>query len=437
MHKFHFLTLHYSLFTSLSPRGGSGWGFPPLLTLLVFLLTSCIDYDDASRLVNVKVQLNAPAEYLPGTAVGEREITMTKTGTSTGALTSTTDANGVAVFEGCMPDVYDISTSWELTGDEYLAATGKPGSANGYMVTASVSEQPLTEAQEQTPVMLQAVIAAKPALIISKIYCSGSRDANNKTYMPGKYIELFNQSDEAMDISGLYIGLLESSSPQIYTLTQLNEVYNGEKVVVKQVFQIPADEPFLLPARSTVLLVNSATDHSDVSDYEYDLRGADFEAKSTDSRHENNDAVKALTLAFSTFSAPLTYMNLMQGGPCGIIIFSTDDDITTWEKTYGYGKTTGTLSYLLIPKDIIRDGVDFLKKNNTSGGADISTKRLYQDIDAGYVNISSASGYTGEVVYRRTVGTTADGGKILMDTNNSSNDFKVSTTIKPREYDEE
>ena len=402
------------------------------LILLAGLLTSCIDYDDASRLVNVKVQLSAPSEYLPGAEVGEHEVTIKSMSME---RTARTDANGLATFEGCMPDLYDISASWELSGTEYELLTGKTGSANGYVVTANINEQPLTEEQEQAPVVLQAAIADKPALIISKIYSSGSRDANNKTYIPGKYIELYNQSDEAMDISGLYIGLLESSSPQVFSLAQLDEVYGGDRVVVKQVFQIPTDEKFMLAARSSVLIVNSATDHSDVSQYEYDLRQADFEAKSTDSRHENNDAVKALPLVFSTFAAPLTYMNLMQGGPCGIIVFDTDEDITAWEKTYGYGKTTGSLAYLLVPKSVIRDGVDFLKKNNTSGGADVSTKRLFADIDAGYVNISAASGYTGEVVYRKTVGITADGGKILMDTNNSSNDFKVSTTIAPREYD--
>jgi hypothetical protein len=127
-------------------------------------------------------------------------------------------------------------------------------------------------------------------------------------------------------------------------------------------------------------------------------------------------------------------MNLVQGGPCGIIIFDTDEDISTWEKTYGYGKTSGTQTYLLVPKSVIKDGVDFIK--NTNSGPNISTKRLYDEVDAGYTNINAISGYTGEVVYRRTLRVTPEGRKVLMDTNNSSNDFKVSTTIYPREYDD-
>jgi hypothetical protein len=124
---------------------------------------------------------------------------------------------------------------------------------------------------------------------------------------------------------------------------------------------------------------------------------------------------------------------MVQGGPCGIIIFRTNEDPKTWQTTYAYGKTTGSQLYLLVPKRVILDGVDYMKNKPT--GIDVSAKRLYSDIDAGYTHINAYNGWTGEVVYRRTAKATANGQKILMDTNNSSNDFKVSTTIKPREYD--
>ena len=87
-----------------------------------------------------------------------------------------------------------------------------------------------------------------------------------------------------------------------------------------------------------------------------------------------------------------------------------------------------------MPKRVVLDGVDYLK--NKATGVDVSSKRLYPEIDAAYTNINAASGWTGEVVYRRTASTATDGHQILMDTNNSLNDFKVSTTIKPRQYDE-
>ena len=83
---------------------------------------------------------------------------------------------------------------------------------------------------------------------------------------------------------------------------------------------------------------------------------------------------------------------------------------------------------------MILDAVEVLSNKNT--GVDVATKRLYDDLDAGYTYINSTSGRNGEVVYRKTSKHATDGHAVLMDTNNSSNDFKVSTTIKPREYDE-
>ena len=127
-------------------------------------------------------------------------------------------------------------------------------------------------------------------------------------------------------------------------------------------------------------------------------------------------------------------MNLVQSGPCGIVIFRTNEDLTTLPTTYPYGEKSGN-QWKVLPKRMILDAVEVL--SNRATGIDVKTKRLYDDLDAGYININAISGRSGEVVYRKTSKKTDDGRIILMDTNNSSNDFKVSSTIKPREYDDE
>jgi hypothetical protein len=108
--------------------------------------------------------------------------------------------------------------------------------------------------------------------------------------------------------------------------------------------------------------------------------------------------------------------------------------VAAWPTTYAFGKTSGN-QWLLLPIRHIIDGVEIMRNKPT--GIEVNTKRLYPTIDAGYTNIEAASGWTGEVVYRRTSDKRgADGHRILVDTNNSSNDFTVSKTIKPRQYDE-
>ena len=414
------------------------------LAVLMVTLASCINYDDAGRLVNIQVHLKNPADFKEGAALDNQEV---KIKSKTVEKTALTDENGVATFEGCMPGVYDISSYVELTGEEYAQKTGSEDAVEECIITATLNEQLFDETREQLPIEMEsAIMAITPkdpgqktkSIVISKIYSSGSKYNGNKNYMAGRYIELFNQSDQTADVAGMYIGLLESSSPQPYTLDNLKNDpnINGTMVVVKQVYRIPTDKEYLVEGGKSIVITNSAVNHTLTAQnqFEADLSGADFEVVDLNDKLEHNDNVVKMLREYYAFSS-LKGMNLMQGGPCGIILFETDEDINTWPTTYGYGKTSGTWVYLLVPNSTIKDGVDFVK--NTSTGPNLSTKRLYDEIDAGCTHIEAINGYTGEVVYRKTARVYPDGRKKLMDTNNSSNDFKVSTTIKPREYDEE
>ena len=414
------------------------------LAVLLVTLASCINYDDAGRLVNVKVHLKSPVDFKDGAALNNQEV---KIKSKTIEKTVKTDENGIATFEGCMPGVYDISSYVELTGEEYAQKTGSEDAVEECIITATLNEQLFDETREQLPIEMEsAIMAITPkdpgqktkSIVISKIYSSGSKYNGNKNYMAGRYIELFNQSDQTANIAGMYIGLLESSNPQPYTLDNLKNdpSINGTMVVVKQVYRIPTDKEYLVEGGKSIVITNSAVDHTLTAQnqFEADLSGADFEVVDLNDKLEHNDNVVKMLREYYAFSS-LKGMNLMQGGPCGIILFETDEDINTWPTTYGYGKTSGTWVYLLVPNSTIKDGVDFVK--NTSTGPNLSTKRLYDEIDAGCTHIEAINGYTGEVVYRKTARVYPDGRKKLMDTNNSSNDFKVSTTIKPREYDEE
>lgn len=414
------------------------------LAVLLVTLASCINYDDAGRLVNVQVHLKTPADFKAGAALDNQEV---KIKSKTVELKAMTDENGIATFEGCMPDVYDISSYVELTGEEYAEKTGSQDPVEECIITATLNEQLFDETREQLPIEMEsAIMAITPkdpgqktkSIVISKIYSSGSKYNGNKNYMAGRYIELFNQSDQTADVAGMYIGLLESTgnSNRVYTLEELKNDpnINGTMVVVKQVYRIPTDKEYLVEGGKSIVITNSAIDHSSVNQFEADLSTADFEVVDLNDKLEHNDNVVKMLREYYAISS-LKGMNLMQGGPCGIILFETDEDINTWPTTYGYGKTSGTWVYLLVPNSTIKDGVDFVQ--NTSTGPNLSTKRLYDEIDAGCTHIEAINGYTGEVVYRKTARVYPDGRKKLMDTNNSSNDFKVSTTIKPREYDEE
>ena len=395
-----------------------------LMFVTTCFLVACVNYNDVTKGVTLKVQVSQPQDLLSPLQLEGKTVTITLNGTAT---TAKLDASGVAVFNDIVPDVYTISTSWNLTSAEYALYTGDNNVTQGAQVTGNLAAQSVLNDAEIT---LPTQLSVDRDIIIGKVYNSGSKDKNNKAYQAGKYIELYNQSDKAVDVAGLYIGLVESGSNPAYTLANIKSTYADSVVLLKQVFRIPQSYSTKLASGGTLLLVNSAIDHSVSAPLENDLTGADFEAKDVKGKTANNAAVPALELIFSNLPA-ISYMNLVQGGPCGVVIFRTNADVANLPKTYQFGKTSGT-EWLVLPVSYVLDGVDILKYKAT--GVDISSKRLVEKIDVGFTNVGSASGGTGEVSYRKT-SRKNNNRVILQDTNNSSNDFKVSTSIKIRNYD--
>ena len=390
-------------------------------------MTSCIDYNDATEAVTIAIQVTSPEDY-PKANVQGHVITLSGTRT----FTATTDAQGIARFENIVPDVYSASASWKVSAEEYAETTGKTVENKSYTISGSLTAQTFGTSTT-TPVAMTTTISQDQSVLIGKVYYQGNKDDNNKNYVYAKYIELYNNSDEEYDVAGLYIAILESSSPTSHYPLQ----YLTDTIVAKQVFQIPANEPFKVAPGGTVLIANSAVDHTTKgSSNDPNLLDADFEAKDKNSTrpHENNPNVPELTQLFSFTN--ITYMNLIQSGPCGIAIFETIEDVTDdWVKnnlTYAYGTQKGT-QYMKIPTRFIIDAVDILKYNGETG-VDVNTKRLFDYLDAGYAFTEAKSGYDGRLVRRKVASTTADGRKILQDTNNSTNDFESTDQLTPRVY---
>lgn len=398
-----------------------GWTLTACLTVL--LLASCVDFDGATEAISVKYQVQMP-EGFTAADVANKTVTITS---SSQTLQANTDANGIATFENIVPDVYDVSVAWKMTPDEYSQITGEMVQNHKYTVAGSKSAELLSE-DITTPLTIDMNISVDQSILISKIYSAGSKDSKNKNYLAGRYIELYNNSDETVDIAGLYLGLIETNSTPAYTLGLVPDT-----IFMKQIFRIPKDKSYMVDPGQSVIITNSAIDHTQtaMNAFEHNLLNADFEAKDQQGKTTNNPDVPALELIYTAYAA-ISNMNLSQGGPGGIVIFETEEDVTNWPLAYNYGKTSGN-KWMKLPAKYILDGVDVLK-NTAQTGVDANLKRLYDYIDAGYAYINAASGYNGEVMYRKVQSTTEDGRKILSDTNNSLSDFAISSEIAPREF---
>ena len=283
-------------------------------------------------------------------------------------------------------------------------------------------------------------------LVISKVFYSASKNASGSgNYIAGQYIEIYNNREEEVEISGMYVALVESeSAASAYTQATIEADADlksmlGGKIVVKQIFQIPTDKTYTVGAGKSIIICNSAIDHTTGAVTGHDLSGADFEVKTTNTKYPHNDAVPAMTLVY-TMTPSLDFMNLSYTGTssAGVVLLKNNAAaIVTAEESlvFGRGKTTGNKFALVNPYYAI-DAVEILG-NVKSKGVDATLKRLNDTYDAGIASTTAEGGYNGETVYRKTAFVMADGRKVLYDTNNSSVDFQASAAIQPRAFDEE
>ena len=175
---------------------------------VALVFSSCVDYSDASEAVTAKVQLQLPDELNGHMTLEGHTVSLQLNGVTYSAQT---DAAGVATFSNIVPDVYNISASWDITSSEYNRITGSSQVINGATVSGSLNSQLINGSE---PLLLTTTLSVKRDIVISKIYAAGSKDNNNKRYVAGQYIELYNQSNDSVDVAGLYIGLLETDVPQ-------------------------------------------------------------------------------------------------------------------------------------------------------------------------------------------------------------------------------
>jgi len=338
-----------------------------------------------------------------------------------------TDIRGMVTVESIIPGIYDIVTGMEITGAQYKAMVGNDASVEDRArvnIGVSLMNQRIFSAQD---LQIQLKTAILRDLMISKVYYSGTKDNMDRNYTTDSYIEIFNNSDEVAYIDGKYLGLAESVSPAAYPASE-----NPDSIYLRQVCRFPGsgqDYP-VQPGESIVVAAKSARDHTESASTSIDLSDADFEVKTMEG--SGNPDIPMLPLV--TNSTSIATLNLLSGGPNAVVLFETGEDILSWPQVYQRGKTSGEL-FLRMHRKWVMDGVECLKKPAQTA-PDVSSKRLQDDIDAGYAVITSVNGYNHESVERK-VSRYGGGRYYLTDTNNSSVDFVILTDPAPRKYDKE
>ena len=368
---------------------------------------------EPSMIEGVTFSFQMPEEFKSNICYSGREISFE----GSSSFKAKTDESGIIRGLAIIPGIYDISTSWEISGEKYATMVSDPSIVDRkakVVLSVSVIGQRIFKSEDLSFALNSAVMKS---LLISRIYYSGTRDNMDRTYTNDSYIEIFNNSDEVAYLDGKYLALAESVSPAAYPVKD-----NPDSIYARQVCRFPgngSDYP-VEPGKAVIIAAKSARNHILSAETSVDLSAADFEVK--DVSGSGNPDVAMLPIISS--STNMKVCNLISGGPNAVYLFETEEDVLSWPEVYQRGKSSGE-RFRRMHRSVVLDGVECLK-NNTQSGPDINTKRLHETIDAGYICISSVNGYNHEVVSRK-VARSANGRDYLMDTNNSCNDFEVLT----------
>lgn len=394
--------------------------------ILIFLLTiagllSCIDDIPPQAISEYSIQIAMPEGFKAEVKYDNQTVTLRSNRIS---YTAKTNENGRVTFSNIIPGIYSASTTWEIDGESYIEMADTVVE-NKSIVLAGFINDTIFVANDTVLTLSK---STKQSLLISKVYASGTKDFNNKNYVADRYVEIFNNSDEVQKLDNTYyFGLVEAESVVAFPATA-----NPGFVFARQVFRFISDNKTIdIQPGGSIVLANSAIDHTEFSANTANLRIADFEAKNT--TYSNNSQVPALELIYSAFPS-LIFMNLVNGGDNGVFLFKTNENVRSFPIFYMPGKEQGN-RYMQIPIQYLIDGVETLR-NYSSGGPRPNTKRIQTFVDAGFMFITATSGYTNESVERRVdVSKSTANRYYLIDSNNSSNDFRVVTDPTPRKYD--
>lgn len=375
--------------------------------------TACFD-DEPTPVYDVTFNEAVPAGY---TITSE---TINFTEINTGSVTTIASTTGLQLTAG----TYNIDATAIATGTENDIQVEKS-------LRAVAQNVVITEATHSVN-LSWFFFNPDNSLVFSEIYVSGSLNATGKGALYDSFFRIYNNTDEVLYADGLAI--CESNFTNVSTQTILTEANKPENNFSAQtIYVIPGngtDVP-IQPGQS-IKIVDQAINWSEQVDNALDHRDADFEWYDEVTigtlRDTDNPEVPNLDKWYS-YSATIWIPSQQCNRSYALVRFpqgmTSEKYISEFNGEYKYLAVTGkemTGKAYLIPNEWILDGV------NLCIAQDFTQAALTATIDMSYASISidkNITSRTGKKFVRRQAGTSPAGNTIVMDTNDSKNDFDV------------
>ena len=337
-------------------------------------------------------------------------------------------------------------------GNQYSQQTGAEGTAvmelpaGSYRVTyshisdgvsynGSIDKVILDGAKS---VRLQVKDSRSGKIVFKEIYCGGcTKYPEQGNYMSDSYVILHNNTSDIQYLDGLCFGVLDpynSVATNVWTSTDPETgetVYPDFVPIVQAIWQIGGDGTTfpMKPGDDAVLVVYGAIDHASRYPNSVNLNNSEYFVCYNTTYFPNTSYHPApgnnirqdhiLDVVVKTGVATAYVFSSTSPAP---VIFRAPEGTSMKDFVAESGNVIqkpGSTSDRIVklPLDWVLDGVEVFVK----GGA--NKKRLAPGIDAGAVDFSGS--YQGHTLFRKADETTSQavGYEVLVDTNNSTNDF--------------
>lgn len=326
-------------------------------------------------------------------------------------VTGQMGAEGVMEMEGVIPGIYTITVVGSVSHNEFTY------NFNGNMVNKSI-------VQDGSEFVIQVEPFKSGNLVFKEIFYCGSRTKSDGAYFRDQFYEIYNNSETVQYADGLCIGNMLPARATA-NLPQWPGENPDKYAYFESIWQIPGNgtEYPIRPGES-IIIAQMADDHKRPElnpNSPVDLLSAEFETfVKTTSLVKDNPAVN-MNVAFWPKPGAQWLVTVFGGA---YAIFYPSGPIDPNDYVSPINRTDKAYK---VSVDNIVDAVELVDDESK-----MKLKRVPAFLDGGAVTVGGT--YVSKSVIRKIKETLPDGRIIFEDTNNSSDDFEVSSKAQIRRY---
>ncbi|WP_321518816.1 DUF4876 domain-containing protein [uncultured Bacteroides sp.] len=391
------------------------------LILLLFINASCDSFNDAfdtKEIAPLSVNVNA---IMSIEGVNSSEGLKVKFDNySENIHLEKVLGKSTTLVEGLLPGIYSINITGKVTtssGDEYYV--------NGSKINYAITKE-----GEVLDVSINGLKISP--LIFSEIFYAGTATF----YFRNQFYEIYNNSSKTIYLDGIYFANLTPSTATT-KLPKWPDADGANYAYAERVWKFPGSgTDYPVKPGESVVISQFAANHK-LAQYNpnspVDCSSSEFEFNMNNKNFPDQPAVDMTHVFYngkSVLGSVPQYLTSVMGG--AYIIFKVPEG-EAWDPVNNTSLSTRDLSgtsttlYAKVPIKYVLDGVE-CGQNETM----IAAKRVPSVLDAGMTYVGAT--YNSLGVARYKIGENEDGTPILMDTNNSTDDFERGVIPTFRRY---